>query len=408
MAKEVRLPQLGQTMEEATFVSCQVNVGDQVSKGDVIFEVETDKATLELESPGDGFVKSILVEVGRTVAVNTPVMVLGAKDEEISQEFIDSLKAEGAPQGQTADAGGTGTASEPVAAVEEPAIEAPKKSGKVLASPRAKKLARKLGVDLAVVAGSGPGGRITETDVKAASERPAAKGEVSQPTYKLGEKVPISRLQRITAEKMLQSKREIPCFYLTARADVTELVALRAKLNRQSEVKISFSALLIRATALALKQYPIMTGQSAGDYIQLAESINIGLAVAVADGLIAVVVRDVGNKDLVQIVQQCEVLIDKANSNKLSLDDLEGGCITISSLGAFGVDSFIPIVVPGQCSILGIGRITDTCVPIEGNLMVRKLMNLTLSVDHRIVNGAYAAQFLDFLRKTLEDSAIFG
>lgn len=406
MAKEVRLPQLGQTMEEGTIVDCRVKVGDEVTKGDVIFEIETDKATLEMESPADGFVKHILADVGQTLPVGELVMVLGDKDEEVPQSFIDSLK------GAATAAGTPGTEAVQAA----PATAEPTKAGvapagpegKVKASPRAKKLAEQLGVDLASVTGTGPAGRITEQDVQDAAAAKRAKDTepaAAATEVKLGATIPLNRLQRITAEKMLKSKREIPCFYLTVRVDVTDLVGLRAKINESSDVKISYNDFIIKAVAAGLEKYPVLTGQLAGDVIQLAESINVGLAIAVPDGLVAPMVKDVNKKDVKQIARDSHVLIEKARNNKLAPTDLEGGCITVSNLGALGVESFIPIVVPGQCSILGVGQITDTCVPDDGNILVRKLMSMTLSVDHKVTNGAYAAQFLDYVRKLLEDSS---
>jgi len=412
MAKEVRLPQLGQTMEEGTIVDCRVKVGDEVKKGDVIFDIETDKATLEMESPADGFVKHILAEIDQTLPVGAPILVLGEKDEEVPQSFVDSLAA-GAPAASAAEAATAASPSE-TASVAEPARPEPepvKRAGKIMASPRAKKLATELGVDLAIVAGTGPAGKITEQDVKAAvnTEKRLAPGFTPgvQEIAKHGETIPLNRLQKITAEKMLKSKREIPCFYLTVRADVTDLVELRAKLNQTGDVRISYNDFIIKAVATGLEKYPIMTGQLAGDNIELAETINIGLAIAVPDGLVAPIVKDVNKKDVKQIARDSQVLIEKARSNKLALTDLEGGCITVSNLGALGIESFTPIVVPGQCSILGIGKITDTCVPDNGNILVRKLMNMTLSVDHKVANGAYAAQFLDFVRKLLEDVSTF-
>ena len=409
MAREVRLPQLGQTMEEGTIISCMVKVGDEVKKGDVIFEIETDKATLEMESPADGFVKHILAEVEQTLPVGDVLMVLGEKDEEIPQSFIDSLKST-----TTAPAGEAPAAAEAAAVVAaaEPAKPEPSKpAGKVKASPRSKKLAEELGVSLAAVTGTGPGGRITEEDVrKAAASKPAGPAGAA-PEIKLGETIPLNRIQKITAQKMLQSKREIPCFYLTVKADVTDIVELRTKLNKTSpskgRVKISYNDFIMRAVAIGLEKFPIMTGQLAGDTIQLAEAIGIGLAITVPGGLVAPIVKDVNKKDVTQIARDSKALIEKARSNKLAPTDLEGGCITVSNLGAFGIDSFIPIVVPGQCSILGIGRITETCVPDNGNIVTRKLMNMTLSVDHKVTNGAYAAQFLDFIRKLLEDTSTF-
>ena len=406
MAKEVRLPQLGQTMEEGTIVNCLVKVGDEVKKGDIIFEIETDKATLEMESPADGFVKHLLVEVDETLPVGAPVLVLGDKDEEVPQSFIDSLKGAAPAVSQAAPAGQTEPAAKPDKAAPDPS----KPAGRVMASPRAKKLASELGVDISSVTGTGPGGKVTEQDVKdAAAAKPAkpVTSEVSAEEAKLGTTVPLNRLQRITAEKMLKSKLEIPCFYLTVKADVAEMVELRTKLNETSDVKISYNDFIIKAVATGLEKYPIMTGQLAGENIKLADSINVGLAISVPDGLVAPILKDVNKKDVKQIARDSKVLIEKARSDKLALTDLEGGCITVSNLGALGIDNFIPIVVPGQCSILGIGQITDTCVPDNGNILVRKLMNMTLSVDHKVANGAYAAQFLDFVRKLLENTSTF-
>ncbi len=397
MAKEVRLPQLGQTMEEGTVVNCLVNVGDEVKKGDVIFEIETDKATLEMESPAEGFVKYVLAKVDETLPVGAPVLVLGDKDEDVPQSFVDSLTGATPAPPEAAPAAET----EP-----EPA----KPAGRIMASPRAKKLAADLGVDLATVTGTGPAGKITEQDVqKAAAAKPSESAAPAAPEVKAkaGQTIPLNRLQRITAEKMLKSKREIPCFYLTVKADVTDLVELRTKLNETGGVKLSYNDFLLKAVATGLEKYPIMTSQLAGEEIRLAEAIGIGLAISVPDGLVAPIVKDVNKKDVRQIALDSQALIERARSNKLAPTDVEGGCITVSNLGAFGIDNFIPIVVPGQCSILGIGRITDTCVPDNGNIMVRKLMNMTLSVDHKVANGAYAAQFLDFTRKMLEDTSMF-
>jgi pyruvate dehydrogenase E2 component (dihydrolipoamide acetyltransferase) len=172
-------------------------------------------------------------------------------------------------------------------------------------------------------------------------------------------------------------------------------------------VKIAYNDFIVRAVAIGMEKFPIMTGQLDGESIRLAGSIGVGLAISVPDGLVAPIIKDVQKKSVSQIAHDSKALVEKARSNKLAPADLEGGCITVSNLGAFGIESFIPIVVPGQCSILGIGQITDTCVPDNGNITVRKLMNMTLSVDHKVANGAYAAQFLDYVRKLLEDTSTF-
>ncbi len=407
MAKEIKLPQLGQTMEEGTVVNCLVKVGDEIKKGDVIFEIETDKATLEMESPFGGFVKHILAKVDQTLLVGAPMMILGEKDENVPQSYVDSLLGVKSAPGSPA-VPATPTA-EPAKAAPEPA----KPAGKIMASPRAKKLADELGVDLATLKGTGPAGKITEVDIQKAAEAksakpaPAAKAAPA-PTAtageaRLGATIALNRLQRITAERMLKSKQEIPCFYLTVKADVTSLVVRRAEINATGDVKVSFNDFIIKAVATALEKYPIMTGQLAGNAIKLADAIHVGLAISVPDGLVAPLVKDVNKKSLKQIARDSQALVERARNDKLDLSDLEGGCTTVSNLGAFGIESFIPIVVPGQCTILGVGKITDTCVPDNGNILVRKLMNMTLSVDHKVANGAYAAQFLDFVRTLLED-----
>lgn len=404
MAKEIKLPQLGQTMEEGTVVNCLVKVGDEVKKGDVIFEIETDKATLEMESPLGGFVKHVLAKVDQTLLVGAPMLVLGEKDEDVPQSFVDALLGVKSAAGSAAVATAA-PAAEPAKAAPEPARPA----GKIMASPRAKKLAQELGVDLTGLKGTGPAGKITEADIqKAAEAKPAgpataaAAPAAAAGEARLGATVALNRLQRITAERMLKSKQEIPCFYLTVRADVTNLVARRTELNAAGDVKISFNDFIMKAVATGLEKFPIMTGQLAESAIKLADAIHIGLAISVPDGLVAPLVKDVNKKGLKQIARDSQALIERTRADKLDLSDLEGGCITVSNLGAFGIESFIPIVVPGQCTILGIGKITDTCVPDNGNILVRKLMNMTLSVDHKVANGAYAAQFLDLVRNLLE------
>jgi len=385
-------------MEEGTIVGFSVKIDGEVKKGDVIFEVETDKATLEVESPAEGFVKHILVEVGQTVPVGEPILVLGDKDEEVPQSFIDSLKGQAAG----APVAAAPSAAEAAAAVTEPAGAA----GKIRVSPRAKKLAKDLGVDLATVTGTGPAGKITEQDVKEAASKPPEEVTAAEEA-KPGATIRVNKLQKITAQKMLQSKREIPCYYLNVRADFTELVELRAKMNETGDAKVSYNDFIIRAVATGVEKFPIMSGQLAGDAIKLADAINVGLAVSAPKGLIVPVVKDANKKDVKQIAAETQALIEKARNEKLQLSDLEGACITVSNLGGFGVESFIPIVIPGQCSILGIGRIADTCVPDNGNIAIRKLISLTLSVDHKVANGAYAGQFLDFVRKQLEDTSAF-
>ncbi len=359
-------------MEEGTVVGCLVKVGDQVKKGDIILEVETDKAVLEMQSPADGWVKHILVDIGQSLLVGDAVMVLGEKGEQVPQSFINALKA-GAPSGLK---------------TQDSPQDTLRWSDQRPVTPQST-------------------GCLTADTLRWSGEPRDTSDEQRDMRYKLGQTIPLSRMQKAIAQRMLQSKLEIPCFYLTVKADMTELVDYRAKRNKTSEVKLAYNDFIIKAVATGLENFPIMTGQLKDNNIQLSESIGVGLAISVPGGLVAPIVKDAHKKSVSEIAKYSQVLIEKACSSKLSPADMDGGCITVSSLGAFGIDSFIPIVVPGQCSIMGIGQIADTCVPNGGNIVTRKLMTMTLSVDHKITNGAYAAQFLDYVRKLLEDPTNF-
>ena len=348
MAIEIKLPKLGQTMEDGTILNFSVKAGDRVKEGDVVFEIETDKATVDIESGGDGFVKLILAEAGQTIVVGETILVLGDENEIIDESLAKPAK--------TVEADNEAMAQTKVS---------PDEVGK-----------------------------------SAAATKPL--GEL-----KLGDVIGMNKLQRITGQRMLHSKQQKPCFYLNAKADVSGIVELRDKLNRQGDVEVSYNDFILLAVAAGLEKFPLMTGRLSGDTIQLPKHINIGLAVSVPNGLVVVVIKDVNKKGLLQIAGDSKALIEKANKGNLLPIDLEGACITISNLGGFGVESFIPIVVPGQCSIVGVGQIMDTCVPANGSMSVRKLMNLTLTVDHKIANGADGAQFMDFVRKTLEEASNF-
>jgi len=399
--KPVMLEKMGQTMEEGTIVKALVKVGGQVKRGDVLFEIETDKATMEMESTVEGFVKFIAAKEGDVLPVGSLLMVVAGEKDEIPAGYIDSLMGSAPAAIAEAGAHAVSPAHSPAG---KPAMKA---GGKVFASPKARMLARKKGVDLAAIKGSGPGGRIVAADVErtgAGIKAVPAAAPVGQ--LKLGSRVPLTKLQKITGQRMVQSKREIPCFYLQVRADVTDLVELREQLKKQGQT-IAYNDFIIKALALSLEKFPIMTGQFTDDFIVLADSINIGLAISVPDGLVAPIVKNCQKKDVGAIAADSKMLIDKARNNKLTLEDFEGGCTTVSSLGAFGIESFIPIVVPGQCSILGVGQISDALVPVRSDILRRKLMAMVLSVDHRITNGAYAAQFLDHFRKLLEDTNTF-
>lgn len=345
MIKEIKLPQLGQSMEEGTILGCLVKTGQHVKKGDYLFEIETDKVTLELESPEEGYVKGILAEPGQTVSVGQIILILGDKDEQVDIDTVISQN----------------------------------KQFKIAAS--------------AVIKTSED--QITQTDLNTASH--------DRSNYKLGQKVQLGRLAKLTAEKMVQSKSQIPCFYLNISVDAAGLAEYQQRLNKKNKVKITLDDFLIRALSLGFEKWPIMTGRLDGNDILLADSLGAALAVTTPAGMVGAVVKDIDKKNLTEIAEYRTALIERANTGKLTLEDLEGACITIGNLASIGIDSFTPIVVPGQCSALGVGKITDVCVPSDGGVSAGKIMKMTLAVDHRIVNGAEAAQFLGLVGKLLEE-----
>ena len=302
----------------------------------------------------------VLVELGQTVPVHTPLLILGDTDEQLDSAYLTQVAS------HVRDA--------------------------VMADPLAQKVSH--------TALEWTGLSFAQTLRDAEAQARCVPTSPQKP--ELGSVVPLSRTQKIVAEKMVWSKQNIPCFYLNVRVDATKLAELREQMNADSQTELSISDFILRALAMGIAHYPCMTGQLAADHIQLSDSIDIGMAVSTDDGVVAPVIKACGGKTLAEISRACREMIERARDSKLSLEDLTDGCMSISNLGAFGVDSFIPIVIPGQSSILGVGTIQDVVLPVDRKPAVRKIMNLTLSVDHKVINGAEAAQFLDFVKKLLE------
>ena len=359
MAIAVRLPKLGKAMEEGTIVNCLIKEGDKVSKGDIIFEVETDKATLEVEAPESGFVRHILIGDCETVAVNTPLAVFAGEKENVCDNFLKELTVE-------------------------------------------KETLRKVVEYI----------HTHDTEIRQVSTGDICSSlsegnSADMSSLKPGMTVPLGRLQKLLGDRMVQSKRHIPCFYLTIKVDVTEIVDLMEKMNAGGDIKVAIDDFVTAAVAQCLRRYPVMTGQIAGDVIVLSDEINIGIVMEVQGGAVAAVIKDADNKTVNAIAAERAVLSEKAANKKLTLEELEGACITLSNMGPCGVEMFIPVVIPGQCSIIGLGRINETCVPYKNEVSIRKVMKMTISVDHRVANGANASQFLDYIKKTLEDAVNF-
>ncbi len=382
----VNLPKLGQTMEEAVIEKWHVKEGDTVKKGDILLEITTDKATLEVESYVSGTVRKLLASDGETKGVGEPIAFIGSPDEEMPDisRLQKPAPAKAAPEAAPAPA-------------KKEASAASGKPGRVRATPRAKKLARELGVDISTLTGTGPGGRITEDDVKSGGSGGGASAAAPVEGVK---KQPLSAMRRVIAENMSKSSQEAPHFYLMTEIDMTKSVELRAKLKAESNV--SYNDMITKACATGLSELSGVNSTWLGDGVGIRDSVGVGLAVSVDDGLIVPVIRDADKKDLKEIAVDSANLIKKARDKKLTPDEYGNGSITISNLGMLGIDSFLPIINLGESVILGIGRIIDKAVVVDGEICIRKMMNVTLSCDHRVVDGALGAQFLARVKELLE------
>lgn len=346
----VRLPKLGKTIEHAIVTKIYIEKGGTVEKGDKLFEIEIDKASMDILSPIAGTMKNVFVETNQIIKINSPMALVADKNETVDEKLIAQLQSE-------------------VEIISQPKFQSE--------------------VSQQLLTGDG--------DIN-----------MSTKDLKLGSAIKLSRLQAITANKMVESKRTIPCFYLTLEVNATDLVAYREKVNIESSVKISYNDFIIKSLSESLVKFPLMTGQLySNSEIVIAETIDIGFAAESANGLVVLVIRDADKKNIIKIAADSKLLIERAEKGQLTPADLEQGCFTVSNLGAFGVETFIPIVICGQCGILGIGQIADKCQTDGKNVVIQKMMSITLSVDHRIVNGSYAAGFLDFIKQYLQDVSNF-
>ena len=419
MAEVVIMPKLGFDMAEGTLVRWVIAEGDALEKGAVLAEIETDKATVEVESTYSGVVKRHLVEQGAIVPVNTPIAVIGGADEEIDYA---KLVGEIALESQVAAPGKEKVAVPPEAAVEtrptrieEQAVEMPPvEEGKlpegVRASPLARRLAEERGVDLRKVKGSGPRGRIVQADIEAYQEtRPAV--EVRVPVA-VGEprpdrRVPLSRLRSAIGRRMTQAKQQAPHFYVTREYDMLAMMDLRARMNAllPEDEKTSVNDFVIKAVALTLREFPNLNAaldEQKGEVVQFGH-INIGVAVAVENGLLTVVCRDTDQKQIHQISVEVRAMVQRAREGKVRPDDIEGSTFSVSNLGMYGIEHFIAIVNPPEAAILAIGSVMDVPVVENGGIKAGKRMKVTISVDHRVSDGAEAARFLQALAKYMEE-----
>lgn len=401
MAFEVKMPQLGLTMEEGTVTRWVKQEGDAVKAGDVILEITTDKLTSEVESEHDGVLLKIVAQEGEDIPVKGLLAYIGEAGEQVGDAPTAAAKEEPAA---------------PAPAPVPTAPAAPAAGGRVRISPLAKKTAAKLGVDYTTVAGSGPLGRIVQKDILAAAEAakatpapaPAAEAAPQKPAAALelmegDEVVKLAGMRKVVSERMAKSAREIPTVTQNVRIDVTDLMAFRKKINNELGVKYSLNDYVLKATAKALKKNKHILVSLDGDQIIKRAHVNIGMAVALDDGLIVPVIKDADKMSLGEISEAAKDLAERARTNKLGMDEYKGSTFSISNLGMFGVETFDPIINQPDAGILGVCAVQDELVMDDaGNITKRQFMRISFTYDHRLIDGATAAKFELAIRDLME------
>lgn len=406
MAETVQMPKLGFDMAEGTLVRWVKGEGEQVNKGEILAEIETDKATVEVECPYSGVVARQLVAEKDVVPVGTPIAIIGAPGEQVDMpaqapESAPKPSPEQQPQAQ----------AQPAA----PTPEAPV-YGPVKASPLARRMAADARVDLSLVRGSGPGGRIVRRDIEAALSVPAASPTPSPKTAQVplvsapitaaaaDERVPVDKLRAAIARRMVESKQQLPHFYVTREYDVEALLALRKQVNEllPEDSRLSVNDFVVKAAALCLRQFPNLNASLSGSEIIRRGNINIGVAVALENGLLTVVSRDADLKPIRQISAEVREMVTRARAGKVRTEDIEGSTFSISNLGMFDVDHFTAIINPPEAAILAVGAARSVPVVKGGEVRPGVRMKITISVDHRVSDGAEAAQFMQALGNFLE------
>jgi pyruvate dehydrogenase E2 component (dihydrolipoamide acetyltransferase) len=399
MAVAIKLPRMSDTMEEGTIVSWFVKVGDTVKSSEMIADVETDKATMELENFEMGEVLYLLEE-GATVPVETAIAVIGKKGEdfqhllEAAPEAAPELVKEAAPEPVVE------AAPSPAPVTAAPAATAPS-NGRVFASPLAKKMAEDKGISLDAVNGTGDNGRITKKDIE--NHTPRATTSTAAVGLESFEDLPVSQMRKTIAKRLAESKFSAPHFYLTKEIKMDAVLAARKRMNEYTESRISINDIIVKATAVALKSHPNVNSSWLGDKIRRNHHVHIGVAVAIDDGLLVPVVRFADSKSLSQIGAEVRELAGKAKTKELKPQDWEGNTFTISNLGAFGIDEFTAIVNPPDACILAIGSSKETVIVENGEMRSGHVMKVTLSCDHRAVDGVTGANFLKTFAELLEE-----
>ena len=428
MAINIEMPKLSDTMTEGTVIKWHKQVGDSVEVGDLLAEIETDKATMEMEAFDDGTITEILVKAGEKAVIGGTLAILGG----------DSAAAPSSAAPATSSPASAPSAAPATAKAAAPAAPVSNDGNRVKASPLARKIAAEKGVELQDISGTGPAGRIVKNDVEAASSSPkksadataasalaaavkskaaapsqpaAAPAQAILPVAKDGdERIELSSMRKVIASRLLTSKVTIPHFYLHVEADATPLMTLRQQVNEQAEKthgnKYSVNDFILKAVINAAQTVPAINASFAGDHIVKFKHIGLSVAIAVEDGLVTPVIKQAETQSLLAISKAVKDFAVRAKDKKLKPDEFDGGTITVSNLGAWGIESFDAIVNPPQAAILSVGAAIEKPVVKNGQIVPGLRMNLGLSADHRVVDGAVAAQFLSEVKKLIEQPAM--
>ena len=405
MATKIMMPKLSDTMEEGVILKWLRKEGEKIKQGEILVEIESDKADMELEAYDSGIVRKIVVPEGGKAKIGALIAVIGEADEDIGSLLAESpstqpsaRKQAEAPQ-QAARQAGAPSASIPPSPPTQPT------DGTVKASPLAKRIAQERGINLSGVRGTGPSGRVIKRDLEGA----AAGGFVPRPTGPLtpgtSEDVPLSSIRKTIAKRMTESKTTAPHFYVTVEVDMEPAMAFRDQILNATDLKISYTDILVKAAAAALMNHPGVNATYQGDTMRQHHFAHIGVAVALDEGLVTPVIRNCEQKRIDQISVELKDMVQRARIRKLKPEEYQGSTFTISNLGMFDVDDFIAIVNPPEGAILAVGSIVERAVVRNGKIRIGHTMKMTLSADHRIIDGAVAARFLQDLRKFLESPA---
>ena len=406
MAELITMPKMSDTMTEGVIVKWNVKVGDSVKSGDIMAEVETDKATMDMEVYSKGTVLHLVVQEGDAVPVDGPIAVVGKEGEDF-QSLLSQAPSATPAVAETVEAAPTPVQNAPAPSPAATAPVAPTPvavDGRVIASPLAKKIAEEKGIDLTHIQGTGENGRIVKRDLDNA--QPVATAPVAN-TAAFGQEsfteVNVSQMRKTIAGRLAESKFNAPHFYLTIEINMDKASVARAHMNQISDVKISMNDIVVKACAAALRKHPNINSSWLGTKIRTNHHIHIGVAMAVEDGLLVPVVRFADHKPLSQISKEVKEYGAKAKEKKLQPQDWTGNTFTISNLGMFGIDEFTAIINPPDACILAVGTVKDTVGVVNGEIKPVKTMKVTLSCDHRVVDGAMGAAFLQTLKQYLEE-----